>query len=69
MQHKEDWSYKAAQFRDYYGNASLTIATTGASSSENGLLLTRPASRFEPKSITFRPGMAFNYTIRPIIPS
>jgi hypothetical protein len=69
VQHKEDWSYEAARFGDYYGNASLTIAATGASSSENGLLLPRPASRFEPKSITFRPGMAFSYTIRPIIPS
>ncbi|SPJ84113.1 related to tol protein [Fusarium torulosum] len=69
VKHKEDWSYEAARFGDYYGNALLTIAATGASSSENGLLLPRPASRFEPRSITFRPGMAFSHTIRPILPS
>lgn len=67
--HKEDWSYEAARFGQYYENSLLTIAATGASSSDNGLFLPRPALRFEPESITFRPEEDLSYTIRPIIPS
>lgn len=67
--HKEDWSYEAARFGQYYENSLLTIAATGASSSDNGLLLPRPALRFEPECITFRPEEDSSYTIRPIIPS
>jgi hypothetical protein len=69
MSHKEDWSYEAARFGQYYENALLTIAATGASSSDDRLLLPRQILRFEPKSITFRPGKALSYTIRSSIPS
>ncbi|KAF4949260.1 hypothetical protein FGADI_9031 [Fusarium gaditjirri] len=71
MKHKEDWSYEAARFGQYYQNSLLTIAATGASSSDDGLLLPRLILRFEPKSITFRPGKAapLRYTIRSSIPS
>ncbi|KAH6959432.1 heterokaryon incompatibility protein-domain-containing protein [Fusarium avenaceum] len=67
--HKEDWAYEAARFGQYYENSLLTIAATGASSSDDGLFLPRPALRFEPESITFRPEEDSSYTIRPIIPS
>ncbi|KAI1068956.1 hypothetical protein LB507_006175 [Fusarium sp. FIESC RH6] len=71
IKHKEDWSREAARFGQYYENSVLTIAATGASSSNDGLLLPRPILRFEPKSITFRPGEAapLRYTIRSRIPS
>jgi hypothetical protein len=69
MKHKEDWLCEAARFGQYYENALLTIAATGASSSDDGLLLPRPILRFEPKSIKFRPGKALSYTIRSRIPS
>ncbi|KAF5625601.1 hypothetical protein F52700_8966 [Fusarium sp. NRRL 52700] len=50
--HKEDWSYEAARFGEYYENATLTIAATGAISSQQGLFLDRPALLFDPKPVT-----------------
>lgn len=65
IKHKEDWSYEAARFGKYYENALLTIAATGASSSDQGLFLPRSG----PKSLTFRPGTPIGYTIRSRISS
>ncbi|KAF5532446.1 hypothetical protein FMEXI_12403 [Fusarium mexicanum] len=50
--HKDDWSYEAARFGEYYENATLTIAATGAISSQQGLFLDRPALFFDPKPVT-----------------
>ncbi|KAF5973648.1 hypothetical protein FBULB1_8221 [Fusarium bulbicola] len=50
--HKDDWSYEAARFGEYYENATLTIAATGAISSQQGLFLDRPALFFNPKPVT-----------------
>jgi hypothetical protein len=51
-QHKDDWSYEAARFGQYYENATLTIAASGAISSQQGLFLDRPALCFDPKTVT-----------------
>ncbi|WXC44630.1 hypothetical protein QX201_004365 [Fusarium graminearum] len=67
--HKEDWSYEAARFGKYYENALMTIAATGASSSDQGLFVPRSPLRLEPKSVTFRPGTTLSYTVRSMIPS
>ncbi|RSL68617.1 hypothetical protein CEP54_002649 [Fusarium duplospermum] len=40
--HKEDWRHEAARFGHYYQNSVLTLAATGASSSDQGLFLPRP---------------------------
>ncbi|KAH7265795.1 heterokaryon incompatibility protein-domain-containing protein [Fusarium solani] len=40
--HKEDWRHEAARFGHYYRNSVLTLAATGASSSDQGLFLPRP---------------------------
>ncbi|KAF5722936.1 hypothetical protein FMUND_2293 [Fusarium mundagurra] len=50
--HKIDWSYEAARFGQYYENATLTIAASGAISSQQGLFLDRPAQAFDPKPVT-----------------
>ncbi|VTT64840.1 unnamed protein product [Fusarium fujikuroi] len=52
--HKDDWSYEAARFGQYYENATLTIAATGAISSQQGLFLDRPALLFDPKPVTLK---------------
>lgn len=67
--HKEDWSNEAVRFGQYYENALLTIAATGASSSNDGLLFKSPISKFGPISFTFRPKGAMAYTIRSRVPS
>ncbi|RGP70263.1 hypothetical protein FSPOR_4163 [Fusarium sporotrichioides] len=64
VKHREDWSYEAARFGKYYENALLTIAATGANSSDQGLFRPRPILRFEPKSITIQRGNSSDYTIR-----
>lgn len=51
--HKADWSYEAGRFGQYYENAKLTIAATGAISSDKGLFLPRPALQVNPKPVTF----------------
>ncbi|KAF4956387.1 hypothetical protein FSARC_11589 [Fusarium sarcochroum] len=61
--HKADWAYEAARFGEYYQNATLTIAATGAHSSDKGLFLERPALEFDPKPVTFRQS-SFLGTIR-----
>lgn len=40
--HKEDWGHEAARFGHYYRNSVLTLAATGASSSNQRLFLPRP---------------------------
>ncbi|KAM0549519.1 hypothetical protein ACHAPJ_009335 [Fusarium lateritium] len=52
--HKADWAHEAARFGQYYQNALLTIAATGADSSDKGLFLERPALEFDPEPVTFR---------------
>jgi hypothetical protein len=52
-QHRADWSYEAARFGQYYENATLTIAATGAMSSSEGLFLRRPALEFDPEPVLF----------------
>lgn len=52
QQHKIDWSYEAARFGQYYENATLTIAASGAMSSQQGLFLDRPALEFDPRPVT-----------------
>ncbi|KAG8667110.1 hypothetical protein FPOAC1_011932 [Fusarium poae] len=52
--HKADWSYEAGRFGQYYENARLTIAATGAISSYKGLFLPRPALQVNPKPVVFR---------------
>ncbi|UZP45656.1 hypothetical protein NXS19_013468 [Fusarium pseudograminearum] len=52
--HKADWSYEACRFGQYYENAKLTIAATGAISSDKGLFLPRSALQVNPKPVTFR---------------
>ncbi|XEV04495.1 hypothetical protein FSHL1_009782 [Fusarium sambucinum] len=69
MKHRQDWSYEVARFGKYYENALLTIAATGASSSDQGLFLPVPVSRLELQSLTFRPGHRLSYTVRSMIPS
>ncbi|KAK6709921.1 hypothetical protein SNK05_004397 [Fusarium graminearum] len=69
MKHREDWSYEASRFGKYYENALLTIAATGASSSDQGLFLPTSLLKLEPKSITFRPGTPLSYTVRSMIPN
>ncbi|KAL6918353.1 hypothetical protein FSST1_009848 [Fusarium sambucinum] len=69
MKHKEDWSYETARFGKYYENALLTIAATGASSSDQGLFSPSPISRLEPQSFTFRSEHHMDCTVRSMIPS
>ncbi|KAH7178271.1 heterokaryon incompatibility protein-domain-containing protein [Fusarium sp. MPI-SDFR-AT-0072] len=52
QRHKDDWSYEAARFGQYYENATLTIAASGAISSQQGLFLDRPALCFDPQPVT-----------------
>ncbi|KAF4959051.1 hypothetical protein FGADI_1929 [Fusarium gaditjirri] len=52
QRHKDDWSYEAARFGQYYENATLTIAASGAISSQQGLFLDRPALCFDSKPVT-----------------
>ncbi|KAF5707224.1 hypothetical protein FGLOB1_7055 [Fusarium globosum] len=52
QRHKDDWSYEAARFGQYYENSTLTIATSGAISSQQGLFLDRPALEFDPQPVT-----------------
>ncbi|KAG5745223.1 hypothetical protein H9Q69_007646 [Fusarium xylarioides] len=52
QRHKDDWSYEAARFGQYYENATLTIAASGAISSQQGLFLDRPALDFDPQPVT-----------------
>lgn len=70
--HKEDWSYEAGRFGQYYENAVLTIAATGAVSSDKGLFLPRLALKFNPKPVTFRQktfwGGIRDTTIQPMSP-
>ena len=40
--HKADWLHEASRFGHYYQNSVLTLAATGASSSDQGLFLPRP---------------------------
>ncbi|KAH7169797.1 uncharacterized protein B0J16DRAFT_365612 [Fusarium flagelliforme] len=53
-QHRADWSYEAARFGQYYQNATLTIAATGAISSSEGLFLRRPALEFDPEPVILK---------------
>ncbi|EGU71887.1 hypothetical protein FOXB_17604 [Fusarium oxysporum f. sp. conglutinans Fo5176] len=53
-QHRADWSYEAARFGQYYQNATLTIAATGAISSSDGLFLRRPALEFDPEPVILK---------------
>ncbi|KAF4336919.1 hypothetical protein FBEOM_9218 [Fusarium beomiforme] len=50
--HRDDWSYEAARFGQYYENATVTIAASGAISSQQGLFLGRPALDFDPDPVT-----------------
>ncbi|KAF5675113.1 hypothetical protein FCIRC_7586 [Fusarium circinatum] len=52
QRHKDDWSYEAARFGQYYENAALTIAASGAISSQQGLFLDRPALELDPQPVT-----------------
>ncbi|KAF5654815.1 hypothetical protein F25303_1159 [Fusarium sp. NRRL 25303] len=52
QRHKDDWSYEAARFGQYYENATLTIAASGSISSQQGLFLDRPALEFDPQPMT-----------------
>ncbi|KAF4977473.1 hypothetical protein FDECE_18351 [Fusarium decemcellulare] len=45
--HNVDWSREASRFGQYYQNATLTIAATGAESSDQGLFLERCFHKFE----------------------
>ncbi|EXL64694.1 hypothetical protein FOPG_19051 [Fusarium oxysporum f. sp. conglutinans race 2 54008] len=44
----------AARFGQYYQNATLTIAATGAISSSDGLFLRRPALEFDPEPVILK---------------
>ncbi|KAF5569386.1 hypothetical protein FPHYL_2201 [Fusarium phyllophilum] len=52
QRHKDDWSYEAARFGQYYENATLTVAAIGAISSQQELFLDRPALDFDPQPVT-----------------
>ncbi|KAF5556281.1 hypothetical protein FNAPI_5804 [Fusarium napiforme] len=52
QRHKVDWSYGAARLGQYYKNATLTIAASGAISSRQGLFLDRPALEYDPRPVT-----------------
>ncbi|KAF4434905.1 hypothetical protein FACUT_7565 [Fusarium acutatum] len=52
QRHKDDWSYEAVRFGQYYESAILTIAASGAISSQQGLFLDRPALDFDPRPVT-----------------
>ncbi|KAI1028754.1 hypothetical protein LB503_002163 [Fusarium chuoi] len=73
QQHKDDWSYEAARFGKYYENASLTIAASGAISSQQGLFLDRPALDFDPQPVTLTinkiSGGTIHLEVHPAFPS
>jgi hypothetical protein len=65
--HKGDWAYEAARFGHYYQNAVLTIAATGAYSSDKGLFLERPALEFDPMPVTVLQSSVWGRTKRSTI--
>ncbi|RGP66159.1 hypothetical protein FSPOR_6779 [Fusarium sporotrichioides] len=73
MDHQEDWSHEATRFGYYYQNAVITIAATGAKSSDCGLFLRRPALAFDPKPVILRrkksSGETRHIPILPKVPS
>ncbi|KAF4333259.1 hypothetical protein FBEOM_12941 [Fusarium beomiforme] len=72
-QHRADWSYEAARLGQYYQNATLTIAATGAISSNDGLFLRRPALEFDPEPVILKQnangGETDIFVIQPPTPS
>ncbi|KAJ4012729.1 hypothetical protein NW752_005998 [Fusarium irregulare] len=73
VSHRTDWAYEANRFGQYYENATLTIAATGAISSDKGLFLRRLGLENNPQPVTFRQksfwGGFRDTTTRPILPS
>ncbi|KAM0228967.1 hypothetical protein ACHAPO_010374 [Fusarium lateritium] len=71
--HQEDWSHETSRFGYYYRNAVVTLAATGAQSSDCGLFLSRPALAFDPKPVILRrktpTGDITNISILPKVPS
>ncbi|EYB27148.1 hypothetical protein FG05_12594 [Fusarium graminearum] len=71
--HQEDWSHEATRFGYYYQNAAITIAATGARSSDDGLFLPRPALAFDPNPVILRrkrlTGETRDISILPNLPS
>lgn len=71
--HQEDWSHEATRFGYYYQNAAITIAATGARSSDDGLFLPRPALAFDPNPVILRrkrpTGETRDISILPNVPS
>ncbi|RGP76826.1 hypothetical protein FLONG3_5069 [Fusarium longipes] len=73
LKHKDDWSHEATRFGRYYQNAALTISATGATCSENGLFLPRPAMTFDSKPVVLRrerpSGETTDISILPKVPA
>ncbi|KAH6964803.1 heterokaryon incompatibility protein-domain-containing protein [Fusarium venenatum] len=71
--HKEDWSHETSRFGYYYRNAAVTLAATGAKSSDCGLFLSRPALAFDPKPVILQrktpTGHIGDISILPKVPS
>ena len=73
VSHRTDWAYEASRFGQYYENATLTIAATGAISSDKGLFFRRLGLEVNPQPVTFRQKSSWggfrDTTTRPIFPS
>ncbi|EKJ69140.1 hypothetical protein FPSE_10684 [Fusarium pseudograminearum CS3096] len=71
--HQEDWSHETTRFGYYYQNSAITIAATGARSSDDGLFLPRPALAFDPNPVILRrkgpTGETRDISILPNVPS
>jgi len=70
--HAADWKVEAARFGQYYENAVVTIAATGAWCASDGLFLERPGETGNPQPYTVQrlnhSGTLASITIRPQVP-
>lgn len=65
--HRQDWLHEAQKFGQYYENALITVAATGASDASEGLFLPRAASRHPAVPIELEAG-GEKVTVHPPVP-